>query len=241
MREDFIVVIDGDTYVGKTTIIQRLIKGKYGKNTQTEYEPGIYFKKIEFDRLYTVKIIDMLGAKRYDHLREQFYKEANSLIIIFDLTDKFQTDRIEQKIKIANENGIEPHLVILVGNKVDLEQDIYINYDELADFLVEFNIKYYLETSAKDNINIKELFELAAAVLGLYSKGYVEDKDLQTFIEEIKLKVKQIVTEPSDLLYVDLDFNDLEQQSIKTVICPYCNNDINQNARICPICGVQLK
>ena len=49
-------------------------------------------------------------------------------------------------------------LKFLVGNKVDLEDKRIINKEEANKFAEEHNLPY-IETSAKDGINIDELFD----------------------------------------------------------------------------------
>ena len=49
-------------------------------------------------------------------------------------------------------------LKFLVGNKVDLEDKRIINKEEANKFAEEHNLPY-IETSAKDGINIEELFD----------------------------------------------------------------------------------
>ena len=61
--------------------------------------------------------------------------------------------------------------MILVGNKKDLENERKINYDEAKNLADTWGIEY-IETSAKENYNCKEVFEKIAK-LTLASK----DKD----------------------------------------------------------------
>ena len=54
--------------------------------------------------------------------------------------------------------GSEDAIIVLVGNKVDLATDRVVTNEEANDFAVTSGIKYF-ETSAKDNINLKEVFD----------------------------------------------------------------------------------
>ena len=49
-------------------------------------------------------------------------------------------------------------VVVLVGNKGDLLEDCVVSHDDIKEFTTKFDIKYF-ETSSKDNMNLKEVFE----------------------------------------------------------------------------------
>ena len=73
-------------------------------------------------------------------------------------------------------------LKFLVGNKVDLEDKRIINKEEANKFAEEHNLPY-IETSAKDGINIEELFDksLDKYLVGINIKN--EEKNIK--LEEI--------------------------------------------------------
>ncbi len=236
MQEDITIVVDGETYAGKTTMLRRFIGEQFIQDTEVVYKPNEFRKEIEFNRIYKIRFIDLLGAKRYDHQRPQYYKIANSLIIIFDLTERLDYSRLESKIQLAENIGIGMEQIILVGNKVDLDQDNYIIYDKLTNFLMTSNINFYIETSAKTNININETFELAI-IISLFSKGIFDENNFTRHLNKIKSQIKQIKTQLDNQIFIKMDLKTLlDTNEFKPNICPFCNSKIKLNIEICPNC-----
>ncbi len=238
MREDITVVIDGDAYTGKTALLFRLVNSDFIENIEIKYEPREFLKDFDFDRKYSVKYIDLLGARRYDHLRENYYAQADCLAIVLDLTEKLEIERLKKKIFLAEEVGIAPYHIIIIGNKIDLKNEILIRYDDLTIFLRDFNLKYYLETSAKEDINIIEVFELTA-LLGLYHKDKIQESEFKMYLENIKSRIQEIEIDTLDIIEADIQIEDLlPRDSNKEIkICPYCDNVIRLSAYYCPKCG----
>ena len=52
------------------------------------------------------------------------------------------------------------HCIIgLCGNKVDLNNDLSVSFEDLTTFATQHGIKHYKESSAKTNVGITEIFE----------------------------------------------------------------------------------
>ena len=88
------------------------------------------------------------------------------------------TEWLKHIEKYAKENVLK----FLVGNKVDLDEKRVIKKEEANQFAEEHNLPY-IETSAKDGINIEELFDksLDKYLIGINFKN--EDKNIK--LEEI--------------------------------------------------------
>ena len=102
-------------------------------------------------------IWDTAGQERFQFVSKMYYKMAQGFTLVYDITNrdsfenlKYWVNEIEQK---ANNWKI-----ILLGNKWDLESKRKITYEEGAKFAEEHNFEF-LETSAKNNININEAYE----------------------------------------------------------------------------------
>jgi Ras family len=103
------------------------------------------------------------GQDRFGTIYRIYYKDSFGALIVFDLTDKstFQSverwkSQVDSKVKLP---GGEPLPVILVANKCDLK-DRAIDTAILDDYCREHGFAGWIETSAKDNINVDEAFQM---------------------------------------------------------------------------------
>ena len=159
--EDIKVITLGNSEVGKSSFII-----KYIDNSFTLYYTatlGIDFKqkkiKLKDGRDVRLRIFDTAGQERYKSVSASFIKKADGVILIYDIGEKDSFEAVDNWIKSIREIGKDKLPIILVGNKCDLSDDKrMISLKEGQDKADEFNIPFY-ETSCKEGINIKEVFE----------------------------------------------------------------------------------
>ena len=159
--EDIKVITLGNSEVGKSSFII-----KYIDNSFTLYYTatlGIDFKqkkiKLKDGRDVRLRIFDTAGQERFKAVSVSFIKKADGVILIYDISDIESFEAVENWIKSIREIGKDKLPIILVGNKCDLSDDKrMISLKEGQDKADEFNIPFY-ETSCKEGINIKEVFE----------------------------------------------------------------------------------
>ena len=241
MKNNLKIVVDGDTYVGKTSLIKKFVYDVYSDKSEILYTPQIIPATIELSNInFNIEFIDLLGAKRYDHLRESFYKKADCLMIIIDLTDKFYQERLVMRIELAEKANIRRDHIIIVGNKADLKEDIILDFNQLGSSLEKYDLRFYIETSAKMNINVKQIFHIATALCASY-RGIINERNFESIIERIGKEIKSFqYQKEEDLLDLPLD-SLIEQDKEFLINCPYCFSKINKFQERCPFCHSELK
>jgi Ras-related protein Rab-5C len=91
-----------------------------------------------------------------------YYRGASAAIVVFDITHASSFQRAKKWIVELRQNVNNPNLIIaLVGNKADLVDERTISEDEASSYAQELDLLYF-ETSAKENINVEELFNTIA-------------------------------------------------------------------------------
>lgn len=91
-----------------------------------------------------------------------YYRGASAAIVVFDITHASSFQRAKKWIVELRQNVNNPNLIIsLVGNKSDLVDERTIPEDEASSYAQELDLLYF-ETSAKENINVEELFNTIA-------------------------------------------------------------------------------
>lgn len=91
------------------------------------------------------------------------YRAAVGALLVFDLTDRDTYDCLEHWLKELRENCDEHCQIALVANKVDIiNKDPslrQVSMNEIKTFADYNDLMFIGETSAKEDINIKETFE----------------------------------------------------------------------------------
>ena len=159
--EDIKVITLGNSAVGKTSFLMKYIDNSFTLTYTTTL--GIDFKqkkiKLKDGRDVRLRIFDTAGQERYKSVSASFIKKADGVILIYDIGNLESFEAVENWIKSIREIGKDKLPIILVGNKCDLSDDKRkVSLKEGQDKASEFNIPFY-ETSCKEGINIKEVFE----------------------------------------------------------------------------------
>ncbi len=121
---------------------------------------GVDFKlkNIDIDnKKIKLQIWDTAGQERFRTITTSYYKGAHAILICFDITDRESFEHIRNWMADIDKFAKEGVLRILVGNKCDLEHARQIRKEEGNEIANKYGIKY-IETSAKDTINIEDLF-----------------------------------------------------------------------------------
>ncbi|KAJ1881214.1 GTP-binding protein [Coemansia sp. RSA 486] len=144
--------------VGKSTAIQRFLKNEFSEAHYPTVS-NTYNKKISVnDREYNLTITDTAGQDETSILDPSFAGSTDVYVIAFSVAYRksFEIAKIVRE-KILDISGVESVAMVLVGNKSDLKQDRQVSRNEAEDLAKTFNCPY-IETSAKENSNIEEMF-----------------------------------------------------------------------------------
>ncbi|TNV77454.1 hypothetical protein FGO68_gene2746 [Halteria grandinella] len=115
-----------------------------------------------------VKIWDTAGQERFRTITYSFYKQANGVIVTFDVTNATSFNNVKNWLESIYQHA-DPNIVkALVGNKIDLD-DRVVSTEE-AKRLADQHKMPYFETSAKLNKNVDEL--ISYMMVQVYDKMY---------------------------------------------------------------------
>ena len=167
------VALIGDANVGKTCIIERLIKKSFGntKSTIGACNENITINNINLD------IWDTAGQERFRSMIPMYYKGAKAIIICFDITE-YNSFEGAKKWLNEIENFSKNTEIFLVGNKCDLDNLRKVSFDVSNNF-AESKGLYFIETSAKNNINVEKLFEDVAEKIKNMKISYDDKIDIK--------------------------------------------------------------
>ena len=177
----------GETQVGKTSIVLRYSEDKFNYNKIATI--GIDFKiKVikKGNEKIKVSIYDTAGQERFQNIVKHYYKGANGVLLVYDITKRDSFKKLEFWIEDLKENSdnIDNLFIYLIGNKNDMEDKREVSYQEACDFAKENNLPY-IEVSAKTGNNIKKLFD--DVIKGAMTKMLINENNENSLIESIRL------------------------------------------------------
>nr|AGN12807.1 Ras-related protein RABH1C [Leavenworthia alabamica] len=171
----FKLVFLGDQSVGKTSIITRFMYDKF----DTTYQPTIgidFLSKTMYleDRTVRLQLWDTAGQERFRSLIPSYIRDSSVAIVVYDVSKRQSFLNTSKWIEdVRRERGQGDVIIVLVGNKTDLADQRQVSITEGEDKGKEYGVMF-IETSAKENFNIKSLFrKIAAALPGMDSYSSV--------------------------------------------------------------------
>jgi small GTP-binding protein len=156
------LVLLGEAAVGKTSIVRRMTKGTFDNYSESTIGAAFnsYVKKYG-NRIVKFEIWDTAGQERYRSITPLYYRNATSAFLVYDITSKDSFEIAKTYLReLKSYNTIVP-VIILVGNKCDLEHKRKVTRKEGKKF-AEDNGIFFCEISAKTSINTEHIFELVA-------------------------------------------------------------------------------
>ena len=190
MKEDeliYKVILIGDQNVGKTSIIQKLVTKYFNKKYNSTIGFDIFYYRVKInDKIIKLNIWDTCGMKDFFSCTKNIFTDVALAIIAYSIDSRDSFDNLEGWINTLKANSSPNVLKFIVGNKCDLEDGREVQKDEGEKLKNDNNYNFFIETSAKDDKFVTELFD--NALVQLYELNILmEQKDG----DELKIDFKR--------------------------------------------------
>ena len=165
IKTDLKILVIGCSGAGKTSFVQRWMKGEFEKVYKPTVISEFYYKIYECrGNCYRIQMWDIGGQDKTPSMAKIFTRDSYGCIIISDITRKETFEETKKWKKIVNDESafIDGNKLpfILIQNKIDLIQNDkeYLNFmaKETKKIFEDKDIIGYYMTSVKENINVKE-------------------------------------------------------------------------------------
>ncbi len=193
------IVLIGEGSVGKSTIRERYLgidfREAYLQTVGVDYT--IKKQMLADGNSLQLQIWDLAGQQGFFNIRDSYYKGADGVVLIFDISKPSTVIGISNWIKEAKKNIMKPVPMILVGNKIDLrntpgsisnEDGLKITKKLSKEHKVNIT---YIESSAKTGENVEKIFFTITSLI-LESKDVKSRKktsiesSFETYYNEVK-------------------------------------------------------
>lgn len=157
------IVCIGDSNTGKSSIVQTFVSKKQVDIDQIEPTVGIDFAtkhaKVGGKRI-KMTIWDTAGQERFRSLARSYYRGAEVLVVVYDITNEETFENIDYWIKEAEKGLTTTPIIVIVGNKTDLENKRVVERAR-GEREAEIRRAIFIETSARTRERITKPFEMA--------------------------------------------------------------------------------
>ena len=151
-------IIIGDSSVGKSSIMVKYIYGGFDEEFKTTIGVEFGSKNIIIkEKIYRVQIWDTAGEETFRSITRSYYKNSVCAFVVYDVTNKNTFTNVKNWVDDCKKQTPKNVIMILVGNKIDLEDKREVSFEEGENFAKDNSMLFY-ETSAKNGDNIENIF-----------------------------------------------------------------------------------
>jgi small GTP-binding protein len=152
------VVLLGDTGVGKSSLVLRFVTNNFKPYSESTIGASFMSKMIMVDgKPIKFQIWDTAGQEKYHSLAPMYYRGAAAAIIVYDITRSNTFKTLKNWVQELMSQGPPEIAIAIAGNKADLADQREVESSAATAYAQEIGAMY-LETSAKDDLNVHDIF-----------------------------------------------------------------------------------
>ncbi|XP_076359276.1 ras-related protein Rab-4B-like isoform X3 [Tachypleus tridentatus] len=134
-------------------------------------------------RSVKLQIWDTAGQERFRSVTRSYYRGAAGALLVYDITSRETYNALTNWLTDARTLASPNIIILLAGNKKDLEDDREVNFLEASRFAQE-NELIFLETSALTGENVEEAFlKCAKSILAKIEIGELDPERVGSGIQ----------------------------------------------------------
>ena len=211
------LIVVGNQGTGKSCILNRFVNETFEENYQATIGLDFQSKNITIhDQDVRLIIYDTAGQEKFRSLIPMYIREAQITLLVYDISDKDSFDAMPNWIQEVKEVLNKEVVFALIGNKMDLESQRKVSYEE-GKKLAEKNNFVFQEVSAKTGKNFENLFEVQIFET-VYNKFRKEFEKREEGIEQPNFETNDNTNDTNDKK-VKLESNNNVQTTKKKRRC----------------------
>eukprot|EP00998_Keelungia_sp_KM082_P008206 NODE_4395_length_787_cov_70.795455_g4372_i0.p1 GENE.NODE_4395_length_787_cov_70.795455_g4372_i0~~NODE_4395_length_787_cov_70.795455_g4372_i0.p1 ORF type:complete len:207 (-),score=33.48 NODE_4395_length_787_cov_70.795455_g4372_i0:80-700(-) len=163
----FKLLLIGDSAVGKSSMLLRFTDGTFEEDIGATVGVDFKFKYLTVQgKRIKLTIWDTAGQERFRTLTSSYYRGAQGVVLVYDITNKQSFDNLQMwQNEVDMYSSLTDVVTLLVGNKVDLVQkdpSLRAVPRRTAEEFARKNGMMLIEASAKTKEGIQQTFEEVA-------------------------------------------------------------------------------
>ena len=175
---EYNIILIGNSAVGKTSLFKKIMTGSFSeKNISTigmdrksfNIDAEVDDKGKKVTKNFNISLIDTAGEERFKSITKTYYKGADCILLIYDVTNKESYDNVSMWIESIHESigdhKNSKYIIVLIGNKIDLigveGRTRAVEENEAISKCQEYKLNWGGECSAKtfSDVELKNLIK----------------------------------------------------------------------------------
>lgn len=189
----FKFLIIGSAGTGKSCLLHQFIENKFRE--ESNHTIGVEFgsKVVNIGRRsIKLQVWDTAGQERFRSVTRSYYRGAAGALLVYDITSRETYNALTHWLTDARTLASPNIVILLVGNKKDLEDDREVTFLEASRFAQE-NELMFLETSALTGENVEEAFlKCAKTILAKIASGELDPERIGSGIQSGEAMLRKL-------------------------------------------------
>ena len=174
---NFKIILIGNIGVGKSCISLKATKGIFLEEYTSTVGFEFYCFNVKIDnKIIKLQIWDTCGQEAYRSLIKNFYRNTSLAIIVYSVEDEQSFNDVNIWLKQVKTFATSSCKIFLIGNKIDTPER-QVSIEQGIKCKNDFFFDCFMETSAKEGINTKELFINCATILYEENQNLLKNKN----------------------------------------------------------------
>lgn len=150
--------------MGKSCLLLRFADDSFTESYISTIGVDFRFRTVKVgDKYVKLQIWDTAGQERFRTITSAYYRGADGIIMVYDVTNQESFDHVQDWLQEVNRYSSEGTSKLLIGNKSDREDKI-VTTAQGEEYASKLDMPF-LETSAKTANNVEAAFLAMATQL----------------------------------------------------------------------------
>ena len=186
------ILVVGSVNSGKTSFCSKY-SDSFSKRFRETIGVDIYVKEelLPDGKIATLSCWNCATHKRFHSSQSFFFRGALGAFVLFSVNDLESYGLAKKYIEDirTHVNGIP---ILLIGNKIDLENERQVNYNEVKEYTKKLKLAGYIETSTKDDVNILKAYAVLSEIVYLYLRSGNKEFDVNSLDLKIRNQIDDL-------------------------------------------------
>ena len=168
----FKMVLVGDSGVGKTNLLSRFAWNQFDMDSKSTIGVEFATRSVTVEgKVIKAQIWDTAGQERFRAITNAYYHGSMGALLVYAINNRSSFENAGKWLEELKSSADPNVRIMLVGNKADLAETRTVTTEEAREF-AEKNKLAFMETSAKDALNVESAFtELLKSIYNIKSAG----------------------------------------------------------------------